>query len=156
MIYLNYAKYFLRMSDTANDGTITYEEFYQALKNVNSNYTDGEIEELFKSVDSGNDNKIYYLEFLAATLEARGRITEERLADAFDRMDSDDSGAISRENVKELLGGEYSDEKIDAFLDEVDIDGDGSISFEEFLRCFQEDQRKQVRKIRPDFDESAF
>jgi Ca2+-binding EF-hand superfamily protein len=136
--------------DTTNDGTITYKEFYQALKQMNINYTDGDIQELFKSVDTGNDDKIYYLEFLAATLEARGRITEERLADAFDRIDSDDSGAISRENLKELLGAEYSDEKIDAFLDEVDIDGDGSISFEEFLRCFQEDQRKQVWKIRAD------
>merc|ERR1711971_276248 len=105
--------------------------------------------------DTGNDNKIYYLEFLAATLEARGRITEERLADAFDRIDSDDSGAISRENLRELLGSEYSDEKINLFLDEVDTDGDGSISFEEFLRCFQEDQRKQVRKFRPEYGESG-
>jgi serine/threonine protein kinase len=141
--------------DTGNDGTITYEEFYQAIKSVNANYTDADIEQLFKSVDTGNDDKIYYLEFLAATLEARGRITEERLADAFDRIDSDDSGAISRENLKELLGSEYSEEKINAFLDEVDTDGDGSISFEEFLKCFQEDQRKQVRTFRPEFGESG-
>lgn len=140
--------------DTANDGTISFQEFHESMQNANANYTDDDIETFFKSVDTGNDNKIYYLEFLAATLEAHGRITEERLADAFDRLDSDDSGYISSANLKDILGKEYTDEKVEEFLKEVDSDGDGLISFEEFLKCFHKDQKDQVRELRPKFGES--
>lgn len=141
--------------DTSNSGTISFQEFKEAMKSSNNNYTDNDIEKLFKSVDTGNDNEIYYLEFLAATLEARGRITEERLADAFDRLDSDDSGFISRQNFREILGSEYSDEKVDDFLREVDTDGDGRISFEEFLKYFHKDQKKDVREFRPEYGASS-
>jgi len=141
--------------DSGNDGTISFQEFREAMQNANADYTDDDIDNFFKSVDTGNDNKIYYLEFLAATLEAHGRIAEERLADAFDRLDSDDSGYISRTNFKDILGKEYTDEKVDEFLKEVDSDFDGKISFEEFLVYFHKDQKDQVRELRPEFGESS-
>eukprot|EP01083_Nonionella_stella_P274908 933535_1 len=89
--------------------------------------------------------EIYYLEFLAATLSAHGRINEERLAEAFDRIDSDDSGFISRENLKEILGADYSKAKVDQYMREADFLGDNKISFEEFVKFFQADQIQQVR-----------
>jgi calcium-dependent protein kinase len=46
--------------------------------------------------------KIRYTEFLASTIEAQGAIDETRLAEAFDRLDSDDSGYISKQNLREL------------------------------------------------------
>lgn len=141
--------------DTTNSGTLTFQEFREAMMSSNNHYTESDIETLFKSVDTGNDNEIYYLEFLAATLEARGRITEERLADAFDRLDSDDSGYISRKNFREILGSEYSDQKVDEFLKEVDTDGDGRISFEEFLKYFHKDQKNDVREFRPEYGTSS-
>ena len=66
-----------------------------------------------------------YTEFLAATLEAHGRIEEERIADAFDRLDSDDSGYISKENLKEFLGDSVSDKDIKEIIASVDADNDG-------------------------------
>ena len=66
-----------------------------------------------------------YTEFLAATLEAHGHIEEERIADAFDRLDSDDSGYISKENLKEFLGDTASDKDIDGIIANVDADNDG-------------------------------
>lgn len=135
--------------DKENDGTISFEEFYDAIKSVCENYSDEDIETMFKSVDVGNDNKIYYLEFLAATLEAHGRITEERLAEAFDRMDCDDSGFISRENLMELMGIDYSEEKFDRMIQDIDADGDGKISFDDFLEHFRKDQKDYVEEIYP-------
>lgn len=93
-------------------------------------------------------SEIYYLEFLAATLSAHGRINEERLAEAFDRIDSDDSGYISRENLKQILGKDYSKEKVDQYMKEADFVGDNRISFEEFVKFFQADQMQQVRDFR--------
>lgn len=136
--------------DTGNNGTISFQEFKAAMQSTSTTkYSDEDIKKLFKSVDVGNENEIYYLEFLAATLEARGRITEERLADAFDRLDSDDSGFISRENFRQILGKEYSDEKVDKFLNEADEDGDGAISFEEFLKFFRKDEKARLTEFQP-------
>jgi calcium-dependent protein kinase len=56
---------------------------------------------------------------LAATIEAHGAISEERLAEAFDRIDADDSGFISAENLKEILGNDFPQEEIDAIVSVV-------------------------------------
>ena len=66
-----------------------------------------------------------YTEFLAATLEAQGRIEEERIAEAFDRLDSDDSGYISKANLREFMGKGVTSKQIDALIKEVDNDKDG-------------------------------
>ena len=77
-----------------------------------------------------------YTEFLAATLEAHGHIEEERIADAFDRLDSDDSGYISKENLKEFLGDTASDKDIDEIIANVDADNDGQSEFFFFCLLF--------------------
>ncbi len=100
-------------------------------------------------------SEIYYLEFLASTLEVQGRITEERLAEAFDRIDSDDTGYITRRNLSEMLGSDFSKEKVDNFIATADADGDDKISFEEFMEFFHADREKQVKELRPDYGMSS-
>ncbi len=134
--------------DTANNGTISLDEFKAAMQKRDTPYSDEDVEELFRTVDVGADGEIYYLEFLAATLEAHGRITEERLAEAFDRIDSDDSGMISKKNLRDLLGQDYSDQKIDQMLKEVDVTSDG-INFDDFRKIFRAQQVKQEKQFRP-------
>ena len=81
--------------------------------------------------------KIRYTEFLAATIEAQGAISEERLAEAFDRIDADDSGYISKANLRSLLGDEFPQSEIDAIIDEADLTRDGKISYSEFLALWE-------------------
>lgn len=65
-------------------------------------------------------------------------VNKERLKAAFDMFDSNQDGTISYDEVRELLGGDGiigAEEGDDVFKDmikEVDVDGDGSISYEEF------------------------
>jgi len=127
--------------DTANDGVISLTEFKAVMSSSATNYADEDIKRIFETLDAGKDGSIYYTEFLAATLEAQGRIVEETLANAFDRIDSDDTGYISRENLRDFLGKESSEEKIDHLLAEADYDGDGKITFEEFLQAFHASKR---------------
>jgi Ca2+-binding EF-hand superfamily protein len=143
--------------DIENDGTISFEEFKEALKQ--SNYSDKELEEIFSSIEVNaighimytgkssciNDSSIiqrsiqlphtFTTEFLAATLEVKGCVEEERIADAFDRLDNDESGYISPQDLRELLVG-YSEKEIQALIAEADTDHDGQISFEEFKKIF--------------------
>ena len=71
------------------------------------------------------------------------------MAEAFDRIDSDDSGIISKQNLKQFLGKNYSDEKIYQILNEVDFDHDVGINFEEFLKIFRQEQKKDERMLKP-------
>jgi len=130
--------------DKANNGTIQYTEFCDVLSGMN--YPKEELDDIFASVDVDGSGNIHYTEFLAATVEAHGHIEEERLAEAFDRLDSDDSGYITKNNLKEMLGTEYTKEKAEALIAEVDIDKDGRISWEEFKGMFERQQRAAMKK----------
>jgi EF-hand domain pair len=88
--------------------------------------------------DIDGSGKIRYTEFLAATMEAVGAISEERLAEAFDLLDSDDSGYISCENLLGLLGSDMTQAEIASIINEVDENGDGQISYQEFLTLWDE------------------
>lgn len=74
---------------------------------------------------------IRYTEFLASTIEAQGAIDERRLAEAFDRLDSDDSGYITVDNLKGILGDEFPDAEVEAILKECAKDG--QVSYMDFL-----------------------
>jgi len=110
--------------DENNDGSITFSEFKEVLAKETT-LPEQEVRDIFESIDVNNNGHIMYTEFLAATLEARGNIEEERIAEAFDRIDSDDSGYISRENLKEILGPEYNNDQIDKIIGEADTNHDG-------------------------------
>lgn len=54
-------------------------------------------------------------------------------------FDKDKSGTITADEVKQILGGASgsSDQVWDDVIKECDVDGDGLISFEEFLVMMQ-------------------
>ena len=103
---------------------------------------------LFQDLDGSG--RIRYTEFLAATIEAQGAISEERLAEAFDRFDTDDSGYISVDNLKDVLGENFPrQEIIDILGDAIDSKDDSDevqqISYSAFLRLWEENHKKEVR-----------
>ena len=66
------------------------------------------VQELFDTMDQDKSGRIHYLEFLAATIETSAQFREDSMLEVFDRLDSDNSGAISKSNLKELLGKDYA------------------------------------------------
>ena len=132
--------------DSDNAGTIDLSEFRAELNKLGT-YTDEEIEKIFSSVDLNKDGSINYTEFLAATLEVHGHIEEDRLAEAFDRIDSDDTGYISRDNLRSILGKDFTPARADKLLKEADVDGDMKISFQEFMKAMRESNRGLVNEL---------
>ena len=92
---------------------------------------DDEIDKIFSAIDTDGSGAIDYSEFLMATMNEQQLLSKEKLKAAFKMFDKDNSGTISREEIKEALGnvGEEVAEKI---ISEVDDNDDGEISFEEF------------------------
>lgn len=67
------------------------------------------------------------------------------MAEAFDRIDADDSGYISAENLKALLGTDFPKEEIDAIIKEADLTKDGKISYSEFLALWEDKNETRHR-----------
>jgi calcium-dependent protein kinase len=121
--------------DTGNNGFITHKEFKVQLSRFN--FDEAELGKIFNSVDVGKSGHIMYNEFIAATLETQHQIEETNLRDAFDRLDSDGNGFISKKNLCCILGENCTDEYVNKVINEVDTNGDGLISYDEFIAAFR-------------------
>jgi len=141
-------KVFQKYAAKDEGGCISYPQFETAWKE--SGLPEEDTKAVFDAVDLDGSGRIRYTEFLAATIEAQGAISEERLAEAFDRFDTDDSGYISVDNLKDVLGENFPrQEIIDILGDAVDPSGDGDgatkISYSAFLRLWEKNHEKKVR-----------
>ena len=138
--------------DVNQTGVINYtgELIWNNLKGIPRSYI--RISISLASFASQHNNMLAILnlptEFIAATLETRGLIEDESILTAFDKLDSDNTGFISKENLCSILGDKCSAQDCDTIIkelmEEVDSDGDGQISYEEFFVMFRERQREGV------------
>ena len=120
----------------SSSGTIELTELKQVMLQLGQNPAEEDLIEMMRMADKNGDNEIDFEEFLIL-MQTRSveRDTEAELMEAFKLFDLDGSGDISRDELKTLmknLGQELTDEEIDAMIDEVDINLDGEISFDEF------------------------
>ena len=87
-------------------------------------------------LDFNNNGTIDYSEFLIAHVDISKIVHEDKLKEVFSLFDSDNSGTITVDEIKKVLGsgsvGAIDDEEWDRILKEVDEDGNGDISFDEF------------------------
>lgn len=70
-----------------------------------------------------------------ATLDHDEFTTDDNLKIAFDKFDSDHTKTITAQEIKDLLGCNKSikADVIKAIIKEVDTNGDGKVSFKEFV-----------------------
>ena len=63
--------------------------------------------------------------------------TEDEVINAFRVFDKDQNGMISSTELRHImttLGDKLTEEEVDEMIREADIDGDGYINYEEFVR----------------------
>ena len=92
----------------------------------------------FLQIDSDGNGTIDFPEFL--TMMARkmkDTDSEEEILEAFKVFDKDGNGFISAAELRHImtnLGEKLTDEEVDEMIREADIDGDGQINYEEFVK----------------------
>ena len=62
-----------RLLDKKNTGYLTLNEIKEAFKG--SNFSDDDLDNIFKSIDMNHDGEINYSEFLAATVDKKKALT---------------------------------------------------------------------------------
>lgn len=124
-------KAFIEM-DVERTGAIKLAEFKQVLEKK-FNMTDEETAETFRALDINNTDEIHYSEFLAAMVSSRIQLHDDLLMGTFKRFDTDNSGYITTENLKEVLGETFDGEQVAELVKEADFSGDNKISYQEFI-----------------------
>lgn len=121
-------EYFVAM-DTNKQGTITLQELKQVMIDM-FQISDQETHQVFEAMDSNQDDTIHYSDFLAAMMNTHIAMHTDLLRSAFRRFDTDNSGFITVENLREVLG---ENEQVENMLAEADLLKDNRISYAEFV-----------------------
>jgi len=122
--------------DQNKQGTITLAELKQTLVDK-YHISDAETLQIFDALDTNSNDEIHYSDFLAAMVSTRIAMHDGMLRNAFQRFDTDNSGYITLENMKHVLGPTFEGEEVDKLILEADQLKDGRISYEEFQAYLQ-------------------
>ncbi|BDA50363.1 Calcium-dependent protein kinase 34 [Coccomyxa sp. Obi] len=143
--------------DTDKSGTVTLEELKEGLAKQGSEVTQRELQALVESMDFDANGSIDYDEFCAATINMSQLQLEENMHRAFLHFDTDNSGTISKEELKEALKklpGNL-DTIVEEVLADVDKNHDGSIDYEEFSQMMRNMQSSKVQRTATNYRKGA-
>ena len=124
--------------DINGDGKINKKEFLAGLKSkISSSTLEKDVDQIFKNIDMDNNGYIEYEEFVRAAVSKEYFVDEKILRFAFRYFDKDDSGEITFDEIESVFKESVTDKTnvhkaLEQIIKEVDTNGDGIISFNEF------------------------
>ena len=132
-----YKKIFTLHSN-GQDGYVNASELSKIFKAINIEPSDEELKEIIKKLDLEVKKEINYEEFLSIINQREKDVDlEEEVLNAFKVFDKDGNGLINVNELKNIMmniGNNWSENEINELLDNADIDMDGFINYEEFVR----------------------
>ena len=101
--------------DANHDGLISLDELRVALQE-DTDVTAETVARIFAGIEDANPGFISYSEFLAAALDREVYTQGTHACEAFRRFDVDTTGHITPEDLKEVLGRNYSARKVEEMM----------------------------------------
>lgn len=124
--------------DKDGSGTISTKELLGVMRSMGQNPTEDELLALVMEVDLNGDGTIDFPEFLEMMKQKSSEADQEAdLKEAFKIFDRDKDGFIDMKELKKvanMLGATLSKEEVDEFMREADVDGNGKLDYDEFVK----------------------
>ncbi|KAL3578110.1 hypothetical protein D5086_019614 [Populus alba] len=111
--------------DKDGDGCITVEELATVIRSLDQNPTEEELLDMISEVDSDRNGTIERL------------MRRKSLRRRFKVFDKDQNGYISANELRHVminLGEKLTDEEVEQMIKEADLDGDGQVNYDEFVK----------------------
>lgn len=128
--------------DKNKDGCLTFKEIEEGMKKAKIEFPP-DMMDIMAGLDTDESGAIDYTEFIAATISQKQYLKKEVLWAAFRVFDRDGDGFITKAELGCLLKEDPDIALIQSMMSEVDTDGDGSISFEEFCHMMGQEAQKK-------------
>ena len=124
--------------DKGHNGYISIKDLRFIMKSLNQNPSEAELRQILAEVDLDGSGTIDFNEF-CILMQQRSKESEpeEEIIAAFRVFDKDGNGTLGTKELRHIMtsiGDKLTDEEVDQMIDEADIDGDGVINYEEFVR----------------------
>jgi calcium-dependent protein kinase len=121
--------------DVKGTGVITKDDLFRGMEECfDKKITREDVDKIFSNIDYDNNGTISFDEFVKAAIDKKKLLTEEKLKAAFALFDRNGDGDIEAKELKEVIGdeNEIEDNVWLQMIEEVDLDGNGVIDFDEF------------------------
>ena len=126
------------LNDNNKDGNVTLDELANILKAINISSSDEEIKEIIMELELEGNDEINFENFVSIVNRRDKDVdNEEEVIKAFKFFDKEENDLININELKNIMlsvGKNISEEEINDMLKEADIDMDGYINYEEFIR----------------------
>ena len=151
---LNDVKAAFRRFDSDGDGHISRNE----LRQVMSNFSEAEVDSVFALGDKDQSGGIDYQEFIAMMMPNSQAILRkvsasfgsiQQVKDGFRRIDTDGDGSLSKAELKNAM--RLNDEELNVIFALGDIDQDGQISMQEFIKLMSPSAANAMNRLRNSF-----
>ncbi|KAK7496325.1 hypothetical protein BaRGS_00012490 [Batillaria attramentaria] len=130
--------------DQDGSGWLNERELTEGFRRLGYKVTDEQARSTFRAIDKNGDGHVTFDEFLACVKHVERSNPkakkEAKLRRAFQQMDMDGDGMLSEKELMDGLkhaGYHLTREQAKKLVSDLDKDGNGKISFEEFICMFQ-------------------
>jgi len=126
--------------DEDKNGGVTLPELTDAFNKIGASFSEEQVSAFFKKYDADNNGELDFDEFLALSMSIEGAGNAAAVQSLFQNIDGDGNKSLShaelRSGLAKFSGKSISDTEVAALIKQLDIDGDGEISYEEFTKNF--------------------
>ena len=126
------------MFDTNHDGTINSKKIGELMRKLGKNPTEAQLTQIIGNIAKNNSKQIVFDDFVEL-MEQKNKENdpEIEIINMFQIFNKENNGLISNEELFHIIrtfGETLTDEEIQEIITEADVDGDGFINYEEFVR----------------------
>ncbi|CAG2245519.1 uncharacterized protein [Mytilus edulis] len=143
--HLSEIKRTFELLDLNKDNKLSAKEFVKGGHFIGVNMTLQQAQQMIKEIDTDGNGYIEYDEYksiMSKQLKEMDRRIDKKKAlymKNFKKYDTDNSGEVDLGELKKVMSGcKMTEEEIEKQFNEADVNGDGKISYSEFVKYFCE------------------